>query len=172
MRGHLVEGRARTDAVLAMTAWTDAPSLARLRALEVAGGLAYWAGDIPAAYIHYEAAEREARGLGDEAEIANALYNRFFAPSPTGTVEQWSHAVAYDGLPLAREALEINERLGDAGGIARCLWAVGMGFLYGEDLVSALPALSRARRRLRAARRLVRPRLGPVHARRDQRLAG
>ncbi len=172
MRGHLVEGRARTDAVLAMTAWTDAPSLARLRALEVAGGLAYWAGDIPAAYIHYEAAEREARGLGDEAEIANALYNRFFAPSPTATVEQWSHAVAYDGLPLAREALEINERLGDPGGIARCLWAVGMGFLYGEDLVSALPALSRAVDAFEPLERLVRPGLGPVHARRDQRLAG
>ena len=144
MRGHLVEGRARTDAVLAMSAWRDAPSLARLRALEVAGGLAYWAGDIPAAYRHYEAAEREARGLGDEAEIANALYNRFFAPSPTAGVDEWSRALAYEGLPLAREALAINERLGDPGGIARCLWAVGMGYLYGGDLVSALPALSRA----------------------------
>jgi tetratricopeptide (TPR) repeat protein len=139
-----VEGRARTDAVLAMSAWAEAPSLARLRALEVAGGLAYWAGDIPAASLHYEAAVREARALGDDAEIANALYNRFFAPSPTATVEQWSHAVAYEGLPLAHEALEINERLGDPGGIARCLWAVGLGFLYGEDLVSALPALTRA----------------------------
>ena len=160
MRGHLVEGRARSDAVLAMTAWTDAPSLGRLRALEVAGGLAYWAGDIPAAYIHYEAAEREARGLGDEAEIANALYNRFFAPSPTSTVEQWSHAVAYDGLPLVREALEINERLGDPGGIARCLWAVGMGFLVrrGPRLGAAGP--EPRGRRLRAAQRLVRARPG------------
>jgi predicted ATPase/class 3 adenylate cyclase len=144
MRGHLVEARARTDAVLAMGAWTDAPSLSRLRALEVAGGLAYWAGDNPAASVHYAAAEHEARGLGDESEIANALYNRFFAPSPTLGFEQWSHAVAYEGLPLAREALAINERLGDQGGIARCLWAVGMGYLYGEDLSSALPALTRA----------------------------
>ena len=127
-----------------MQAWADVPSLPRLRALEVAGGLAYWAGDIPAAYAHYEAAEREARGLGDDAEIANALYNRFFAPSPTSNVSDWSKAVAYAGMPLAREALEINERLGDKGGIARCLWAVGMAYLYGEDLTSALPALARA----------------------------
>jgi hypothetical protein len=127
-----------------MPAWTDEPSLARLRALDVAGGLAYWAGDIPGASVHYAAAEREARGLGDDAEIANALYNRAFAPSPTATVAAWSRAVADEGLPLAREALEINERLGDPGGIARCLWVVGMGSLYGEDLVSALPALTRA----------------------------
>jgi predicted ATPase/class 3 adenylate cyclase len=144
MRGHLVEGRARADAVLAMSAWAAGPSLARLRALEVAGGLAYWAGDIPAASGHYEAAEREARAFGDEAELANALYNRCFAPSPTATVEEWSRAVADAGLRLAHEALEINERLGDPGGIARCRWAVGLGFLYGEDLVAALPALSRA----------------------------
>ena len=144
MRGHLVEGRARTKAVLEMPGWTDTPSLSRLRALEVAGGLAYWAGDTTAAHVHYTAAEREARALGDEAEIANALYNRFFAPSPTPEAGDWSRALASDGIPLAREALAINERLGDQGGIARCLWAVGMGYLYGEDLVSALPALTRA----------------------------
>ena len=63
---------------------------------------------------------------------------------PPRRVEEWSRAVAYAGLRLAHEALEINERLGDAGGIARCLWAVGLGFLYGEDLVAALPALTRA----------------------------
>ena len=47
MRGHLVEGRARTAAVLEMPAWTDAPSLSRLRALEVAGGLALLGGRHP-----------------------------------------------------------------------------------------------------------------------------
>ena len=137
----------------------------RSRAASPTGGRA----TSPAAYRHYEAAEREARGLGDEAEIANALYNRFFAPAPTASVDQWSRALAYDGLPLAREALAINERLGDPGGIARCLWAVGMGYLYGEDLEKLGAAGAQPRgRRVRAARRLVRPGVGAVHARGDQ----
>jgi tetratricopeptide (TPR) repeat protein len=144
MRGHLVEARARADAVLAMKSWSDAPSLARLRALEVAGGLAYWAGDIEAAYHRYAAAEQEARGLGDEREIANALYNRFFAPTPTRRTEEWASALAYDGLPFAREALAINERLGDRAAIARSLWAVGLGHFYGERMAEAAPALDRA----------------------------
>ena len=122
-----------------MPAWTDAPSLARLRALEVAGGLAYWAGDIPAAYIHYEAAEREARGLGDEAEIANALYNRFFAPSPTGTASSSGRTRSRTtGCRSPARRWRSTSAWATQGGIARCLWAVGMGFLYGEDLVSAL----------------------------------
>jgi len=144
MRGHLVEARSRAAAVLAMPSWSDAPSLSRLRALEVAGGLAYWAGDIEAAYVWYADAEREARALGDEREIANALYNRVFAPTPVRRPDEWAAAVAYDGLPFAEEALEINERLGDRGAIARSLWAVGMGQLYGERLDAAGPALTRA----------------------------
>ena len=145
MRGHLVEGRARTDAVLAMPAWTDAPSLSRLRALEVAGGLAYWSGDIPGASVHYEAAEREARGLGDDAEIANALYNRAFAPSANrecrGLVASRRRT---RGCRWPTRRSRSTSGWATRGGIARCLWVVGMGSLYGEDLVSALPALTRA----------------------------
>ena len=168
MRGHLVEGRARTKAVLEMPAWTDEPSIARLRALDVAGGLAYWAGDMPDASHHYLAAEREARALGDEAEIANALYNRFFAPTPTTRVEEWSRALAYDGVPLAREALAINERLGDRGGIARCLWAVGGLPVRGGSTRGPARA-GQGDRGVRAARRRLRPRLGAVHPRRGAR---
>jgi hypothetical protein len=87
MRGHLAEGRSRVAAVLAMPGWEGDPSKARLRALEAAGGLAYWAGDMRAAGQHYEDAEAEARRLGDERELANALYNHFFARRPTAGVD-------------------------------------------------------------------------------------
>ena len=58
MRGHISEGRTRVDRVLAMPGWTATPTRARLRTLEAAGGLAYWAADVEAASTHYAAASR------------------------------------------------------------------------------------------------------------------
>jgi predicted ATPase/class 3 adenylate cyclase len=144
MRGHLVEARTRANAVLAMPSWGEEPSVARLRALEVAGGLAYWSGDIVDAHRRYLAAEQEARKLGDDRAIANALYNRGFAPTATTGVEQWAQSLAESGTPLAREALEIFQRLGDEAGAARCQWVIGMGYLYGGDPVAAIPVLTQA----------------------------
>ena len=83
MRGHITEGRARVDRVLAMPQWTeraDAGAAARPRG-----------GRRPrllgrrrraAAGTHYGAAVEMARALGDDGEIANALYNLFFARRP------------------------------------------------------------------------------------------
>ena len=71
-------------------AGTATRSMARLRALEAAGGLAYWAGDMCAAYVHYAAAVAGARALGDERELANALYNHCFARAPDRGVDDWS----------------------------------------------------------------------------------
>ena len=88
MRGHIVEGRTRLDRVLAMPQWSDEPAPARLRALEAAGGLAYWGGDLVAAGMHYRAAVEVARALGDDAELANALYNLFFARRPARDAER------------------------------------------------------------------------------------
>ena len=76
MRGHLAEGRQRLARILAMPEWPAAASRSRLRALEAAGGLAYWGGDIAAAGPLYGDAVVEARRLGDDAEIANAAYNQ------------------------------------------------------------------------------------------------
>ena len=118
--------------------------MARLRALEVAGGLAYWSGDIVDAHRRYQAAAEEARRLGDDRELANALYNLGFAPTASTGVEEWSRSIAESGTRLAREALEIFQRLGDDGGSARCQWAIGMGHLYGDDAVGAVPVLTEA----------------------------
>ena len=49
MRENITEGRVRVDRVLAMPQWTDEPIRAPLRALEAAGGLAYWGGDLVSA---------------------------------------------------------------------------------------------------------------------------
>jgi tetratricopeptide (TPR) repeat protein len=73
-RGHVTEGRARAVSVLAMpggdvrTAW-------RMRGLEAAGGLDWWAGDIATADAHYEQALALARAIDDPRGIADALYN-------------------------------------------------------------------------------------------------
>jgi len=133
MRGHLIEGRSRCDAVLAMPGWDDDPSPARLHALEAAGGLAYWAGDMGAANGHYSMAESEARRLGDEAELANALYNHFFAARPTSTSEEWVAGLTDESQPLLSEALEIWTRLGDREGRGKALWALAEHHAYRRE---------------------------------------
>jgi predicted ATPase/class 3 adenylate cyclase len=144
MRGHVVEGRRRLDRVLAMTAWTDEPSTARLRTLEAAGGLAYWAGDMPGAGVHYAAAVVEARRLGDDGELANALYNHWFTRRPTSGVEDWAQLLAGDDREMLDEALEIWTRLGDEEGVAKALWGLGEHYAYREDVVRAEDATTRA----------------------------
>jgi predicted ATPase/class 3 adenylate cyclase len=136
MRGHLIEGRARLDTVLAMPAWTEAPSLPRLRALEAAGGLAYWAGDTPAASGFYAEAVEVARALGDEAELANALYNRFFAHRSTSGIDDWIATLAED-RSLLDEALAIWTRLGDEVGVAKAHWGIAEHSAYAGDDATA-----------------------------------
>ena len=144
MRGHVLEGRRRIDRVLAMPGWTDDPSVARLRALEAAGGLAYWAGDIPGAGASYAEAVREARRLGDDGEIANALYNHWFTRRPTSGVEDWASLLAADDREFLDEALEIWTRLGDEDGIGRALWGLGEHYAYRGDFAEAEDATTRA----------------------------
>ena len=46
-----------------------------MRALEAAGGLAWWAADVPGAHAHYEGQLALARALGDQLGIADASFN-------------------------------------------------------------------------------------------------
>ncbi len=133
MRSHLAEGRSRADTVLAMPGWDAAPPGARLHALEAAGGLAYWAGDMNRANLHYAAAVGEARRLGDDREIANALYNNFFATRPGVGMDGWIASLAYEGKPLIDEALEIWTRLGDEEGIAKGYWGLAEHHAYRQE---------------------------------------
>ncbi|HEY6570295.1 MAG TPA: adenylate/guanylate cyclase domain-containing protein [Candidatus Limnocylindrales bacterium] len=124
MRGHLFEGRTRVDRVLAMPGWTATPTRARLRTLEAAGGLAYWAADAESASAHYGAAVEMARLVGDDAELANALYNFFFARRPAKDSEEWFQLIRDGDTALLDEALEIWTRLGDEHGMGRALWGL------------------------------------------------
>jgi non-specific serine/threonine protein kinase len=129
-RGHIDEARARVDRVLAMPAWTDQPTTGRLRALEAAGGLAYWGGDLTAAGRHYEPAIVMARALGDDAEIANALYNYYFVRRPTSTADEWIDLMRDEDQSLLDEALAIWTRLGDEQGMGKALWGLSEHYAY------------------------------------------
>ncbi len=144
MRGHIPEGRARIDRVLAMPQWPDQPSRARLRALEAAGGLAYWAGDLVAAGVHYGAALDVARGLGDEAELANAYYNLFFARRPAHDAREWIDLMRDEDTTLLDDALAIWTRLGDEQGMGKALWGLSEWHGYRGDYAQAEAEATRA----------------------------
>ena len=137
MRGYLREGRVRLDAILAMPATHDHP-LGRARALEAAGGIAYWQGDIDACQAYYDECLALTRAHGDAREIANALYNDSFPPANVTRID----------IPKARalleEALPIFRQLGDDHGIANCLWALGQCFYRSDDFAAAVPPIEEA----------------------------
>jgi len=140
MRGFLSEGRVRTDSALALAGGTPR---SRLRALEAAGGLAYWQADGPAAHRYYEEQVSVARQLGDRRELAYALYNRSSAGWPeTG--------LALDQLD---EAVKIAEEVSDATLLGTVYWGLGSIHFLGtgsdhpqrtEHLAKAIDALTRA----------------------------
>ena len=143
MRGHLFEARARLDRLLAMPEWSAEASVARLRALEAAGGLAYWAGDTTAASRFYAEGVEQARALGDEGQLANALYNQFFARRPTNGIDEWVQQLAED-RSLLDEALEIWTRLGDDVGVAKALWGIAEHSAYAGDYAASEDAATRS----------------------------
>ena len=73
-RGHVTEGVARASEVLAMPGG-DVTTTWRMRALEAAGGLAWWAADVPGAARSLQGQLAMARTLGDQHGIADALFN-------------------------------------------------------------------------------------------------
>ncbi|MGH2573208.1 MAG: ATP-binding protein [Actinomycetota bacterium] len=125
MRGHLQEGRAWVERVLAMPGTHDHPA-DRARALEAAGGIAYWQSDPPAAMAWYGEAVEIAEGLGDRKLLADELYNYAFSFDPG----KWSHS--FDQLKaLLDRAMALYEQLGDRAGIANTHWGLG-NLAYGQ----------------------------------------
>ena len=136
MRGLLREGRMRIEAVLAMPGTREFP-VERALALEAAGGIAYWQGDMAYAQVAYDEALTLTREHGDERALANAIYNDSFPAMVVRT-----------DVPRARAALEealpIFKRLDDEPGIARCLWALGQCLISLNDYPAALKMLGDA----------------------------
>jgi predicted ATPase/class 3 adenylate cyclase len=110
-RGHLAEGRAWFEEILAMPSG-QGTTAARATALIGAGGVAWWQQDRGAAGTYYEEAVAIERELGDPARTAEALYNYAFV-------------VAGDDLESAAQLLEeslgLFRRVGDERGVAQVL---------------------------------------------------
>jgi len=120
MRGHLHEARRRIAKVLEVSDASDHPN-ARAKALEAAGGVAYWLGDTVAAHGFYEEALTLTRQLGDDAAIANAAYNLAFVAETEDTI-----ALATPlSQALLEESLALHRELSDRRGVAKVLWALG-----------------------------------------------
>lgn len=130
MRGYLAEAREHAERLLSMPGSLDFPDV-RAAALEAAGGIAYWQGDLNAARGWYEEALEIARASGDEARIANALYNVSF----TFTLAQEDQVRA---RTLAREAVEIYRRLGDEAGVGRSLWGEANTYYFFRDFAGGI----------------------------------
>jgi tetratricopeptide (TPR) repeat protein len=136
MRGYLAEAREHAERVLALPHSTDHPD-ARGAALEAAGGIAYWQGDLDRARRWYEEAVTIARASRDEARIANALYN-------LASSSNFQHADQVRARALAQESIEIYRRLGDEAGMGRSLWALANTFYFFGDLAGGMDVADEA----------------------------
>jgi predicted ATPase/class 3 adenylate cyclase len=122
MRGYLREGRERAELALSVGG-DDARS--RMKALEGAGGLAYWQADMQAALDHYTEALGLAREIGDPLLIVNALYN-ISAPLGTRQGKEAAFSALDEGLKLATEA-------GDRKLIGLIYWGRGSAYYLAEN---------------------------------------
>src|SRR5437867_1117387 len=136
MRGHLPEGRALLDRILAMPGASDHRQR-RMKALEALGGIAYWQGDMPGAQVYYDECLAEARASGDKRALTNALYNASF-PVPVSRLD------VTRGRALLEEAVPLFRELGDQRGLSQVLWGLGNLLSYEDRLDEAATALEEA----------------------------
>jgi predicted ATPase/class 3 adenylate cyclase len=139
-RSHLREGRDWLDRLIATA--PGVPPLARGRALTAQGGVAYWQGDFGPARVAYEESLRLFESLGDERNVADALYNLGFMD-------------LVGGEPLAaRQKLErslaMYRTLGDGTGVAKTGEGLVAVLTKLEDYATALPLQEEAIGRYRA----------------------
>ena len=115
-RGHLREARVRVERALALPPAGEDPK-ARAKALEAAGGIAYWQRDLEGMERFYARALELSEEIGDKALIADALYNRGFPYLQRGEVAA--------GRSYLERSLTLFEEIGDPAGIAKAQWGVG-----------------------------------------------
>jgi predicted ATPase/class 3 adenylate cyclase len=131
-RAYLQEGAARATAVLAIPTDEQGTEL-RARALEAAGGLAYWRGQHADAGVYYDAALAIARSLGDQHLIADAVYNAAFLR----TILTSEPDRVNDGVVMLQEAIDLYRATGDASGVANAMWGIGTAQYFREDWPAA-----------------------------------
>jgi predicted ATPase/class 3 adenylate cyclase len=124
MRGHLAEGLGHASAAIGMADAEQYPECLA-RALDAAGGLAYWMADGEAARAFYEREIDLQRQLGNRAGEAWALYSIAFTDMYWGTA---GGDYAFDPEHLARastnmeQAVKLYREIGDRAGTAQALW--------------------------------------------------
>src|SRR5215210_7795524 len=135
VRGHLSEGRRWLEEALALEG--GEPSL---RARVLGGGceLSHSQGDLDRAQELREEALVLSRGLGDEAQIADALNGLAFVLRRRG---EFARARA-----MHQEALELYRKLDDSWGIGRSMDQLGRTAAFGGDYEAALPQLEQGLR--------------------------
>ena len=119
MRGFLSEGRERTAAALALG---RGDAKGRLKALDGAGGLAYWQADGAAAQRYYSEQLDLAREIGDQKETGYALFNLSSAES----ILNRDNAYA-----TIEEAVRIAEEVGDPLLLGSVYWGLGSNHFLG-----------------------------------------
>ncbi|HKW78892.1 MAG TPA: adenylate/guanylate cyclase domain-containing protein [Candidatus Limnocylindria bacterium] len=139
VRGLLREGLAWSERVLALT---EATPLARLRALEAAGGLVYWMGDLRSAERYYLEEYTIGGKLGDRQTRAKAAYNLSFSLMLDRSDVARARALLEECLAIFRES-------GDRAAIGRAAWALGVSYALGHsgtraDLLRARAAAEEA----------------------------
>ena len=142
MRDHLVQGRDRVAAVLALPDVESHPA-ALARALGAAGGIAYWLGAYVESNAFYVRALAVAREVGDPRILAEALSDVALTESDVSSPASLALA-AGRGLSRLTEALAIYRELGDRRGEAGVLWTIGTGYTYLDDLAAAERFLTEA----------------------------
>ncbi|MFV1999343.1 MAG: hypothetical protein ACC654_03160, partial [Acidimicrobiia bacterium] len=120
-RGHLVSGQEHASHALATS---GAPIDVRASALDAAGSIAYWRGDVAATRSFYEQALDAHRVDGDPAGIANALYNLSFPVADQGDTDE--------SRALLDEAKALLEQQGNIRLLSATYTAIARSWMY-ED---------------------------------------
>ena len=116
----------------------DAATAWRMAAHEAAGGVAWWAADIPAAHAHYQQELAIAREIGDKRGIADASFNLLhtqFLVNPDDTAS----------LEATRgEAAAIYRELGDEMRLARLSWTAAYPLAFAGQIAAARQIIDEA----------------------------
>jgi predicted ATPase/class 3 adenylate cyclase len=136
-RGDLEEGRSTIKSVLEMPGG-EAPTTWRMRALEAAGGLAYWAADPQVLIEMYGAQLDLAEKLGDPKGIADAWFTSAFAFTTPNA------AARRRGTDAIGKAADLYRELGDERSLARTMWVRAAILMTEGNLVEARELLEQA----------------------------
>ena len=149
-RGHLYEARRRLDEIAAHD-WSRTDPVLEARLQEAIGGVAWWQGDIRAMRPAYARAVELWRGLGNKAELANALYNLSFVYTVPEEGGYDTEHVDPEGIGFAilEEALALYRALGDERGEANVLWGLGNKSYFSRSGDGGAPMFAEALEKFR-----------------------